>query len=142
MVKILLSTIIKKKTYFTPSLPTREVLRGKQCGSFNIYPELKKLPRYVWPLINQSYYLDFDYTFLLFQLLNFWLMPTTHLPTQMKIQQVCQRTKWNWEQKLTPESHAATQRDLDRLERWAEKNLVSFHKSKWRHLYLGRNNHQ
>lgn len=36
----------------------------------------------------------------------------------------------------TPEGHAATQRDLSRLERWAGKNLVRLSKV----LHLGRNN--
>ena len=40
----------------------------------------------------------------------------------------------------TPEGCAATQRDLDRLERWAEGNLMKYNKSKCMVMQLGRNN--
>lgn len=35
--------------------------------------------------------------------------------------------------------HAASQRNLDRLEKWADRNLVEFNKAKFKMLDLGRN---
>jgi len=40
----------------------------------------------------------------------------------------------------TPDGCAAIQRDLDRLENSAERNLIKFNKEKCKILHLGRNN--
>jgi len=40
----------------------------------------------------------------------------------------------------TPDGCAAIHQDQDRLESWAERNLMKFHKGKCRVLHLGRNN--
>ncbi|KAK4830533.1 hypothetical protein QYF61_011671 [Mycteria americana] len=40
----------------------------------------------------------------------------------------------------TPEGCAAIQRDLNRLEKWADGNLMKFNKEKSKALHLGRNN--
>lgn len=41
---------------------------------------------------------------------------------------------------VTPESCAATQRDLERLTNWAERNLVKFDNRKCKVLHWGKNN--
>lgn len=39
------------------------------------------------------------------------------------------------------EGHVATQRDLDRLKKWASRNFMQLNKRKWKVLHLGKNNH-
>ncbi|KAK4824460.1 hypothetical protein QYF61_015838 [Mycteria americana] len=47
----------------------------------------------------------------------------------------------NWEEWLiTPESRAAMQRDLYRLEKWVDRNPMKFNEEKCKVLHLGRNN--
>jgi len=46
---------------------------------------------------------------------------------------------WGYKACGTPEDCAAVQWDLDRLERWAESNLMSFSRGECRFLDLGRN---
>jgi len=40
----------------------------------------------------------------------------------------------------TPEGSAAIQQDLDRLESWAERNVMKYSKGERRALHLGKNN--
>jgi len=40
----------------------------------------------------------------------------------------------------TPEDHAAIQRDLNRPEKWPDRNITKFNKEKRKVLHLGRNN--
>ncbi|PKU30795.1 rna-directed dna polymerase from mobile element jockey-like [Limosa lapponica baueri] len=40
----------------------------------------------------------------------------------------------------TPEGHAVIQRNLDRLEKWSDRNLMQFTKGKYQFLHLGKNN--
>jgi len=39
----------------------------------------------------------------------------------------------------TPKGHAATQKDLDRLEKWADGNITQFNKGKCKVLHLAGN---
>ena len=39
-----------------------------------------------------------------------------------------------------PDSHAATQRDLDRLKKWADRKLTQFNTEKPKVLHWGKNN--
>jgi len=45
----------------------------------------------------------------------------------------------NWEEQRIPEGCAAILQELDRLESWAERNLMKFNKGKCKVLHLGRN---
>lgn len=45
-----------------------------------------------------------------------------------------------WDTADTPEGQNAIERDLDRLQQWAQVNLTRFNKSKGKVLHLGRGN--
>ena len=40
----------------------------------------------------------------------------------------------------TPGGYAVIQRDVNRLEKWADRNFMNSNKGKWKVLHLGRNN--
>jgi len=46
----------------------------------------------------------------------------------------------SWEEWLISHPDAATQRDLNRLEKWADRNLGNFSKEKCKVPHLARNN--
>ncbi|GAB0188332.1 hypothetical protein GRJ2_001298500 [Grus japonensis] len=62
-----------------------------------------------------------------------------HVVIPVDLQLVVEETKWGGVAD-TSEGHAAIQRDLDRLEKWADRNLMKFSKGKCKVLHLGRNN--
>ncbi|KAK4810852.1 hypothetical protein QYF61_008824 [Mycteria americana] len=69
----------------------------------------------------------------------------TKLPTSLDSGKDCTLSKFTDDAKLggvadTPDGCAAVQRDLDRLEKWADRNLMQFNKGKCEVLHLGRNN--
>lgn len=46
---------------------------------------------------------------------------------------------YSWDEDM-PEGHIAIQIDIDRLEKWADRNHMQFHNKKCKVLHLGRNN--